>query len=99
MSPTLKIIIGLVLILIGLGFFVDSVSPFIPLIGKEGRWHIDWLGNFIVVVTGAIPPFIILIGLFVVWLELDELKMQRELQEEEEKEKKKKGKKDEEKEE
>jgi len=37
-----------------------------------------------------IPPFLILIGLFIVWLEIDEIKAERELRKEEEKERKKK---------
>lgn len=87
MNSALKIIIGLLLIVIGLGLFADIEKPVtgdIPVIGG-----IQWLRNFGIVVTGVIPPFLILVGLFVVWLEVDELKMQRELREEEEKEKKK----------
>ena len=45
-----------------------------------------WLRNFIVTLTGVIPPFLILIGLFVVWLELDEIKAEKELKAEEKKE-------------
>lgn len=44
--------------------------------------------DFLVVLNGAIPPFIFLIGVFIVWLEIDELKLERELKKEEEKEKK-----------
>ncbi len=44
--------------------------------------------DFLVVLNGAIPPFIFLIGVFIVWLEIDELKIERELKKEEEKEKK-----------
>ncbi len=93
MGAAAKIVIGLVLILIGLGLFVDSVSPVVnPILGREGRFlGIDWLGNFIILLTGAIPPFLILIGLFVVWLEIDEIKAERELKREEEEEKKKRG--------
>jgi large-conductance mechanosensitive channel len=87
MSTGLKILVGLLLIVIGLGLFADLEKPItrgIPVIGK-----IQWLRNFGIVLTGVIPPFLILVGLFVVWLEVDELKMQRELKEEEEKEKRK----------
>ncbi len=86
MNSALKIILGLLLIVIGLGLFADLEKPItrgIPVIGG-----IHWLRNFGIVVTGVIPPLLILVGLFVVWLEADELKMQRELKEEEEKEKK-----------
>jgi hypothetical protein len=90
MHAAIKIILGLVLVLIGLGLFVDSVYP---LNGVRGTFGIDWLGNFITVVTGTIPIFLILIGLFVVWLEADELKTAKEFDEPEESEDKKKPKK------
>jgi len=85
MHAAVKIILGFVFIAIGLGLFVDSIYPIVNQI--PGIPAIDWLGNFIVVVTGVIPIFLILIGLFVVWLEIDELKAERELRSEEEREK------------
>ncbi len=101
MNAGVKIIIGLLLIAIGFGLFVESylVSAYktnlfgidIPLFSYHG-----WLNNFIVVVTGFIPPFLILIGLFIFWLELDEMKMQKELEKEAEREKKGRKKKKEE---
>ncbi|MFQ5648045.1 MAG: hypothetical protein ACE5FW_02305 [Candidatus Aenigmatarchaeota archaeon] len=72
MHPAGKIVIGLILIIIGLGLFVDSVSP---LIGTG----VQWLTNFVVVLTGVIPIFLIVLGLFVVWLEVDELRARKEL--------------------
>lgn len=90
MHAAFKIILGLVLVLIGLWLFVDSVYP---LSGVKGTIGIDWLGNFIIVLTGTIPIFLILIGLFVVWLEADELKTAKEFEEPEEVEEKKKSKK------
>ena len=81
MHPALKILLGFVFIAVGLGLFVDSIMPN-PITG------VQWVTNFIILLTGFIPPFLILIGLFVVWLEIDELKVQREIEEEEKKEKK-----------
>ena len=81
MHPALKILLGFIFIAIGLGLFVDSIMPN-PVTG------VQWVTNFIILLTGFIPPFLILIGLFVVWLEIDELKVQREIEEEEKKEKK-----------
>ena len=72
MHPAAKVVIGLILIIIGLGLFIDSVSP---IIGTG----VEWLTNFIVVLTGVIPIFLIILGLFVVWLEVDELRAQKEL--------------------
>ncbi|MFH1978606.1 MAG: hypothetical protein ABIJ92_04745 [Candidatus Aenigmatarchaeota archaeon] len=82
MGIAAKIIAGFILIIIGLGLFVNSVSPLFPELGNF------WVTNFIVVLTGVIPILLILIGLFIVWLEIDELKAQKELRQEEEKRKK-----------
>ena len=76
MHPAAKIVIGLILIIIGLGLFADSVYP---IFGVLGTFGIDWLNNFIIVLTGVIPIFLIVVGLFVVWLEVDELKARKEL--------------------
>ncbi len=78
MHAAVKIIIGLILILIGLGLFVDSVYP---IFGSTGFFPGDWLKNFVVVLTGVIPIFLILLGLFIVWLEADELKTSKEFEE------------------
>lgn len=43
------------------------------------------LPAFITVVKGVLPPFVFLIGLFIVWLELDELRIEKELKAEERK--------------
>ena len=72
MHPAAKVVIGLILILIGLGLFMDSVTPLF-------RTGVEWLTNFIIVLTGVIPIFLIVLGLFVVWLEVDELRAQKEL--------------------
>lgn len=95
MRAVLKTIGGLILIIIGLGLFVDSVVPIItPLWKGTGPFlGIDWLANFITMLTGVIPIFLILIGIFVVWLELDEMKAEKELKRIEEKSKAEKEKK------
>jgi cadmium resistance protein CadD (predicted permease) len=82
MHPVAKILIGFILLVIGLGLFVDS-SDAIVLSGVSGTLGINWLGNFVIVLTGVIPIFLILIGLFVIWLEMDELKTEKELNKEE----------------
>ncbi|NOX72050.1 MAG: hypothetical protein GXO64_05155 [Candidatus Micrarchaeota archaeon] len=74
MHPIGKIISGLVLIIVGLALFA---LPSLQIV--------DWLGNFIIIVTGSIPILLIIIGLFVVWLEADELKVEKELEKEEKK--------------
>ena len=80
MHPAAKIIVGLILILIGLVLFVDSVIPLSGELGTAiGEYRINWLDNFLIVLTGVIPIGLILVGLFVVWLEADELKAQKEI--------------------
>jgi hypothetical protein len=91
MHPALKILFGFVFIALGLGLFVDSIMP-------TSITGVQWVSNFIIVFTGIIPPFLIMIGLFVVWLEIDELKVQKEIKEEEKKGKEKEKEKDKEKE-
>jgi hypothetical protein len=85
MNAAVKLLAGLVFIIIGLGLLADSVMP---IIGVKGTFGIDWFANFVIVLTGIIPPFIILLGFFIVWLEMDEMKAEKELKKEEEKEKK-----------
>jgi len=89
MHTIVKILIGLILIATGLGLFVDEISP---IFNTNALIPGGWLTNFIIVTTGVIPALFILIGLFVVWLEIDEIKAERELRAEEEKEKKAKKK-------
>ncbi|NIO22522.1 MAG: hypothetical protein GTN38_00660 [Candidatus Aenigmarchaeota archaeon] len=86
MHAAAKMVIGLILILIGLGLFVDSVYP---LFGSAPLIPVDWLTNFIIVLTGVIPICLILLGLFIVWLEADELKSSKEFEEPEKPKKKK----------
>lgn len=82
MGAGVKILAGIILILIGLSLFIDEIYSFTGL-------GIKWLSNFIILLTGFIPPFLILIGLFIVWLEIDELRAEREIEEEERKVKRK----------
>jgi hypothetical protein len=82
MHAAVKVIIGIIILVIGLGLFVDSAYSN-TITGVE----IHWLENFVIVLTGIIPIFLILVGLFVIWLEVDELKAEKEFKLEEEKEK------------
>jgi len=77
MHAAVKIFIGLLIIVAGFGLFVDSIYG-----NKWTGLSINWWQNFKVVLTGVIPPLLILVGLFVVWLEADELKAEKELGEE-----------------
>lgn len=83
MHPAAKIIIGLILLVIGLALFANGVIPGLS-IAWLGKF---WLNTFIMVLQGVIPILLILLGLFIVWLEVDELKAQKELSKEEKEEK------------
>ena len=85
MNSAVKLLVGLVFIIIGLGLFIDSVYP---ILGTVGTFGINWFNNFITVLTGIIPAFLILLGLFVVWLEVDEMKAEKELRKEEDRSRK-----------
>jgi hypothetical protein len=80
MHAAAKVIIGIIILVIGLGFFVDSAYD-----NSVTGVQIPWLDNFVIVLTGVIPILLILIGLFVIWLEVDELKAEKQFKLEEEK--------------
>ena len=88
-----KVLIGLVLLVLPLVLYVyDFVNPGpvvnFALLGKT--LELRPLNSLWLVLQGTVPPLMALIGLFVVWLELDEWRIEKELKAEEEKEKKKK---------
>ena len=98
MHPVIKILIGLLLIVAGVywilyGQQASSLSarlaPYLAPLGVKptGAWN-----DFLLLLNGGLPPIIALIGIFIVWLEWDEWKIERELAAEEKKEKKKKKK-------
>lgn len=96
MNPWLKIVIGLVLLGLPLALYAyDIVTPgpviVLNILGREIQ--LSPVRAFLTVLEGTVPPFLALIGLFIVWLELDELRIERELKQEEEEEKPKKKKK------
>jgi len=82
MNAAVKVVVGLVLVVIGLGLLANGVLFTVNAIGTF------WLSSFLTTLAGVIPPLLILIGLFVVWLELDEIKAEKELKAEENKAKK-----------
>ena len=84
MHPLGKILIGLIL-MVGSAAAVYYSHPAwggtpYPILG-------DLWESFKIVVGGMLPPFVFLIGLFIVWLEWDEWRIERELKAEEEREK------------
>ena len=80
MGAAVKILLGLIIIVLGFGLFLDSPSV--------GIWKsvtgMNWWSNFVVVLTGMIPPLLLLVGIFIVWLEADELGAEKEMKKTEE---------------
>jgi len=64
LNPIAKVIVGLIL----MGISVYAVY-----------YYESLLPAFITVVKGIVPAFVFLLGLFIVWLELDELRIEKEL--------------------
>ena len=91
MHVVLKLLIGVILLVLPLGLyayeFMNPQDPLkVPVIDKA----LDLKGSLWTVLQGMIPPFLIVIGLFIIWLELDEWRIEKELKAEEKKAKKKK---------
>ncbi len=74
MSAAAKLILGVVVILIGLWLLLPAgmVSEIKPEEGISIR--LDWWQPFKTVVLGLIPPFLVVIGALVVWIEAEEMK-------------------------
>ena len=74
MGPFGKLVIGLIFIALGLaaigGDVLRTYGVSVPLASL-------WLPALIIVVAGTLPAFLILVGLFVVWIELEELRSNR----------------------
>jgi hypothetical protein len=80
LHPIVKIIIGAILVIGSVYYIINGFPPYL-----NPTWD-----ELLVVLKGAVPPLVFLLGIFIIWLELDELRIERELKEEERKAKKKK---------
>ena len=81
MNALFKLLIGVVLLVVPLGMYAYELMN-----GLGGVFGLNLLQSLGILLQGSVPLFVMLIGLFVVWLELDELKMEKELKKEEAKE-------------
>lgn len=85
MNTLIKLLVGVLLLVIPLGMyayeFMNGMKG-VPLPFKLGTVKL-W-ESLVTLLVGSIPPFVMLIGLFVVWLELDEWRIEKELKKEEE---------------
>ncbi len=74
MSAAAKLILGVIVVLVGFWLLlpagmVEEVKP------EEGiSARLDWWEPFRTVVMGMIPPFMIVVGILVVWIEAEEMK-------------------------
>jgi len=68
MHPIVNIVIGAVLLIAAIAYVYTDMY---------GAW-----GDFLTVVNGIVPAFVALMGVFIIWLELDELKVRGELKSE-----------------
>lgn len=71
MHPIIKLLIGAILLIGSIAYIYRNTG--------SGIFGMGALDAFLVVLNGLAPPFVGLLGLFIVWLELDELKIEREL--------------------
>lgn len=90
MHILLKLLIGLILLVVPVGlyayeFMYPQQQLYLPVINRE----LNLLNSLFIVLQGMVPPFFILVGIFIIWLELDEWKIERELKVEEKKKKRK----------
>jgi hypothetical protein len=89
MHPAGKLLIGLILLVVPLGLYAyEFMYGTMTIPGTGIRLHL--LSSLWSIIQGIIPPFLIVIGLFIIWLELDEWRIERELKIEEKKAKRKK---------
>jgi hypothetical protein len=76
MQPIAKIVIGIILVIGSLYYLAFGLPDF----KVKPAWP-----DLILLLNGAIPLFILLIGIFIIWLEWDEWKIEKELAKEEKK--------------
>ena len=85
MNTLIKLLVGVLLLVIPLGMYAFEIINGInkglnlPVLGTIHLWK-----SLITLILGSVPPFVMLIGLFIIWLELDEWRIEKELQKEEE---------------
>ena len=72
MNTLVKLAIGAILVIAAVMYIYDE-SYSMSLLGHSSR------ADLITVLNGTIPAFVGLIGLFVIWLELDEWKIERSI--------------------
>ena len=82
MGALIKLIIGAILMIAAVWWVIPGQGGSSNLIGRNA------VNDLISLLNAAVPIGLFLIGLFVVWLELDEIKIEREIKSEGKKSKK-----------
>lgn len=70
MHPIIKVLFGAILLIGSITYIYSNYDPLNVGVGARRALY--------TVLNGLVPPFIALLGLFIVWLELDELKIEKE---------------------
>ncbi|MEM7827112.1 MAG: hypothetical protein QXD72_00150, partial [Candidatus Aenigmatarchaeota archaeon] len=77
--------IGVVLIIVSIWWILWGSSYIEPLKNWSFVTNRPALADLITLINGGLPPLVVLIGLLVVWLEWDNLRIQKELSKQEKK--------------
>jgi hypothetical protein len=75
MNPLAKAFIGVIILLVALYYIFAGIPGYLK----------PALPDVLTVLNGVIPILVILLGAFIIWLEWDEWKIERELEKEEKK--------------
>jgi len=87
MHPAVKLLIGIILLVVPLGLYAYEFMYPGTHFFQGAPYELHLRASLWTVLQGIIPPFVLVVGLFIIWLELDEWKIERELKTEEKKEK------------
>lgn len=87
MHPAVKLLIGIILLVVPLGLYAYEFMYPGTHFFQGAPYELHLRASLWTVLQGTIPPFVLVVGLFIIWLELDEWKIERELKTEEKKEK------------
>jgi len=87
MHPAVKLLIGIILLVVPLGLYAYEFMYPGTHFFQGTPYELHLRASLWAVLQGIIPPFVLVVGLFIIWLELDEWKIERELKTEEKKEK------------
>lgn len=71
-----KVIVGIILVVASAWWIVQGSTMYSTMI--FGHTH-SGIQDLITVVNGAVPVLVFLLGIFIVWLEMDEMKVEKEL--------------------